>query len=232
MSPPIEPITARESVNIKHTALLAILLALIIIRPFIPSTVADCIFLPTIIFSAWLAGGRTARGLVLTVLFCILAGLILAGEMFFREQFRIILHESTRFLVAFAVLSLLIYCGAMILRSLLRVDRVFLNEIIGTLNLYLILGHSWAFLYLMLESSSPGSFNFGDEAASLHLQFLYFSFVTLTTVGYGDVIPLSPAAKMCSVLEAILGQFYVAVVVAYLVSMYITHNMVSNRKDE
>jgi hypothetical protein len=83
---------------------------------------------------------------------------------------------------------------------------------------------AWGVLYSMLDGVWPGSFEVGSRLAEhvrgdhsrTHL-FTYYSFVTLTTVGYGDVTPLSTPARTCAWLEALTGQFYLAVLVAGLV---------------
>lgn len=81
----------------------------------------------------------------------------------------------------------------------------------------------------MIEGSRPGSFLIeraqvanADERLR---QFMYYSFVTLTTLGYGDITPVSPAAKSFSFIEAVTGQIYIAVLIARLVGLHIAHSM-------
>jgi voltage-gated potassium channel len=93
------------------------------------------------------------------------------------------------------------------------------NKIIGSFCVYLLLGIIWATLYMMLAALRQGAFN-GLPAGSWHEtlpSLLYFSFVTLTTVGYGDITPISPLAHFLALMEAVIGQFYLAVLVASLV---------------
>ena len=80
----------------------------------------------------------------------------------------------------------------------------------------------------MIESFYPGSFEVsqslrstGDSGRALPHVLTYYSFITLTTVGYGDVAPISPAMRTCAWIEAVTGQFYLAVIVAGLVSMLV-----------
>ena len=91
------------------------------------------------------------------------------------------------------------------------------------LSAYLLLGLSFGFVFGAMESAFPGSFRvpeYIDSAQSAgHNGFIYLSFVTLTTLGYGDVTPTTPAAGSLAMLEAVLGQFYVAVVLARLVGL-------------
>jgi hypothetical protein len=222
----------QEGVNLKHVVLMILLLGLLLFRPLVPSVVVDAVFLPTMIVSAWLAGGRTRSSLIVTVVSSLGAFGVLLFDLLAHEQFNTFFHQPLGFPVAVAILVLFLYCAVVILRSLLTTERVFVNEIIGTFNLYLIMGYIWSYVYLLLELTSPGSFESASKAGNLGLRFIYFSFVTITTVGFGDTVPASPMAQMLVVLEAIIGQFYVAVVVAYLVSMFIIHELASRNKDD
>ena len=84
-------------------------------------------------------------------------------------------------------------------------------------SIYLLLAYTWAALYGAVFSLYPGSFHLGTDRQS---DLLYFSLVTLTTVGYGDVVPLSGEARMLAALEAVTGVLYIAITVAILVSGY------------
>lgn len=222
----------QQGVNLKHVVLMILLLGLLLFRPLVPSEVVDAVFLPTMIVSAWLAGGKTRSSLIVTVVSSLGAFGVLLFDLLAHEQFSAFFHQPLGFPVAAAILVLFVYSAVVILRSLLTTERVFVNEIIGTFNLYLIMGYIWSYVYLLVEQSAPGSFQFSDTSSALGLRLIYFSFVTLTTVGFGDTLPASPMAQMLVVLEAIIGQFYVAVVVAYLVSMFIIHELASRNKDD
>lgn len=104
------------------------------------------------------------------------------------------------------------------------------NRIIGAICIYLLLGVMWSILYAFIEFLQPGSFRGLTEqlAGTWNRDWVYYSFVTLTTLGYGDITPVSQTARSVSLTEAIVGQFYIAVLVAGLVSAYIT----SNRNDQ
>jgi hypothetical protein len=86
------------------------------------------------------------------------------------------------------------------------------DDIFGAVCGYLFLGLAWAVIYSMIESSQPGSFEISqslisvDEPTSTPRQVLtYFSFVTLTTMGYGDVLPTTPTTRTCAWIEGIMG---------------------------
>jgi hypothetical protein len=102
------------------------------------------------------------------------------------------------------------------------------NRIIGAVSIYFLLGLLWAFLYTLVELVQPGAFLFpavnteSIRNTRLISEFIYFSNVTLTTLGYGDVVPLSRPAKMLAVLQAMLGQLYVAIVIARMVGLQVS----------
>ncbi len=98
------------------------------------------------------------------------------------------------------------------------------NRIVGAICVYLLLGVIWSIFYLVIEFFEPGSFRGLTEAASptWNPDWLYFSFVTITTLGYGDITPVTQTARSFAFAEAVVGQFYIAVLVAGLVSAYIS----------
>ena len=98
------------------------------------------------------------------------------------------------------------------------------NRIVGAICVYLLLGVIWSIAYSIVEFSQPGSFKGLTELLSplWSMDWIYFSFVTITTLGYGDITPLTQTARSLSFAEAIVGQFYIAVLVAGLVSAYIS----------
>jgi voltage-gated potassium channel len=100
------------------------------------------------------------------------------------------------------------------------------NVLCAGLSGYLLLGLLWMPAYLLIASVDPGSFALkapsGTDAQMDGFHAFYFSFITLCTVGYGDVTPVSRMARMLAVTEAITGIFYVAVLISRLVAVYST----------
>jgi len=99
-------------------------------------------------------------------------------------------------------------------------DEITGNNIMGSICIFLLLGFIWAIFYLLLIEVTPTSFS-GIELTTWKENLpdvMYFSFVTLTTLGYGDVLPVSPLARFLVYMEAIVGVFYMAIVVSSLVS--------------
>ena len=111
-----------------------------------------------------------------------------------------------------------------ILSFIARQTEVNAEVIMAALCGYFFLGLMWGFVYLFLESVQPGSFQIAQNGMGDHSHFIYFSFVTMTTLGYGDTIPLTSAARSLSVLEATMGQLYLAVTIAGLVGIHIAQS--------
>jgi hypothetical protein len=100
------------------------------------------------------------------------------------------------------------------------------GRIRGAVAAYVLFGVAWAVLYRLLDLCLPGAFSFpaavGTTPAEQQEAFSYFSFITLTTLGYGDIIAVHPVARMFVILEALVGQLYPATLLARLVSLEIS----------
>jgi Ion channel len=121
------------------------------------------------------------------------------------------------------------FTACLLLADVLRKGAVTADKIYGALCVYLLIGLTWGFMFLTLEGLQPGSFQFGQARLSGiekdPATLVYFSFVTLSTVGYGDITPLSLPARSFAFMEAIIGQIYLAVLVARLVGLHIAYSM-------
>jgi hypothetical protein len=114
------------------------------------------------------------------------------------------------------------YAAIAILSYVFRQKEVTADVIYGAFCVYLFFGLMWAFLFSFMEIVQPGSFDI--ETPSTY-GFIYYSFVTQTTLGYGEITPTSGAARSFSALEAIIGQLYLAVTVARLVGIHISQSL-------
>ena len=93
-------------------------------------------------------------------------------------------------------------------------------ELYTAINIYFLLGLLWATLYLALDSFFPGSIKMAISAADHQTELLYFSLITLSTVGYGDIVPISGMARILTALEGVTGVLYIATTVALLVGRF------------
>lgn len=100
------------------------------------------------------------------------------------------------------------------------------NNIIGSICIFLLLGLIWTILYLIVTEFFPNAISglTGETWQDNFPDLIYFSFVTLTTLGYGDLLPTSPIARFLVYIEAILGMFYMAIVVSSLVGAAMPHH--------
>lgn len=120
---------------------------------------------------------------------------------------------------------MLVFCGLscyIAARNVFVMHRVDLNSLVGAFCVYLLLGVIWALLYRLVLLFDWGAFsgNITTLEQQVFPDLLYFSFVTLASLGYGDIIPVGNLPKTLAYLEAVTGQFYLAVMVASLVSAY------------
>ena len=133
--------------------------------------------------------------------------------------------------LAFVLLS---GCIVVVLAYIFRSQRVTLDVILAAVTVYLLIAFSFATIYNIAFQLDSQSFRFPEwiEAGSaevLRTEMIYFSLVTLATLGYGDILPSSPFTQMLAVLEAVIGQFFMAVLVAWLVGMFIYDNFAGKR---
>ncbi len=135
------------------------------------------------------------------------------------------------FAATFAFLALAVVST---LRQVVAGTEVSANRLVGAVCVYLLLGILWAIAYTVLDRLTEGSFrgSASVEALGWDAEWLYFSFVTMTTLGYGDISPLSATARMLAYVQAVFGQFYIAVLVAGLVSAYISNRAAASPSDE
>jgi len=124
-------------------------------------------------------------------------------------------------LLAAAWLIISMTLGVVVARAVFRRGRITYHRIVGAVLLYLLIGVCFATLFAFVGLSIPDAFKgvrFEDDAA-LASELFYLSFATLTTTGYGDVVPLHPLARSLCNFEAVIGQLYPATLLARLVTL-------------
>ena len=119
---------------------------------------------------------------------------------------------------ALAALVTVMAMTFVVLGQAFRAGPVNVHRIQGAVAAYLLLGLAWALAYEAVALVASGAFS-GSQAGAERGRFIYFSFVTLTTVGYGDVTPVHPVARSLAVAEALTGQLYPAILLARLVAL-------------
>jgi hypothetical protein len=178
--------------------------------------------LTDILFAAILFSGLWAfsqkRGVFIAALLVAIPALVL-GWVSDLAEFPFLRTLGRVFLAIFFGITLV-----SLLSHIRRAKEVTADLIMGAASAYFLIGLFWAFIFFFIETFSPGSFRLEGSAADMESQLLYYSFVTLTTVGYGDINPASLIARSYSVLEAVTGQLYLTVLVAGLVGLYISQS--------
>ena len=204
----------------RHAQLLGALALLLFAEPFVESfagAVFFDVFLAVTIVSVVIA--CSARRLHLVI------GLTLAVLLQLSLVYRTI-HQVEAIGTAHSLLAIALfgYVTALVLSDVFQhSDRVSSDTIYGALAGYLLLGVTWTFAFSLLESLQPGSFSGMDPeaggASAVYRRFIGYSFVTLTTLGYGNIVPTNARADALATWEAIVGQVYLTVLVARLVAL-------------
>lgn len=130
--------------------------------------------------------------------------------------------QVTHNLYLFPALLFMIFIVSQLVRFILTSPGVNMEVLCAGLSMYLLLGMTWAFAYVLVDRMVPGAFVLPAGDQMLGSTSFYFSFITLSTVGYGDITPASNVARMLAAAEAITGTLFVAVFIARLVALYST----------
>jgi hypothetical protein len=195
--------------------------------------VANIFLVPAGQFATW---GRLAGRVVLSLIIIsgviatvrsrpviLLASAVALGSLFLGWE------DAARpnlYLHLFNNLDAFVFLGffvVLILWQVLRAGPITPRRIQGAVAVYLLLGLLWAVLYEIVELLHPGSFSISAHRNADLPQLGYFSFTTLTTLGFGDILPLSPIARSLVVLEALVGQLFPVILIARLVAMEIEY---------
>jgi voltage-gated potassium channel len=213
--PEIDPNLASET---RFTPLLmSLVIYVFAVLPFLDPG-ADRNLVVNVVFSILLASGvlavsKTKKTRVRTAL--VVVGLLALNWWKFFHQSRLTV-VITLVLIGIAILG----GSFLVLRQVLRARRVSFQTIQGAICGYLLLVLWWSFLYFLIGLFNEDSFRgLVSDSGRASTDYLYFSFVTMTTLGYGDISPISEAARSLVNLQALTGQFYMAILVARLVAI-------------
>jgi len=203
----------------RYILLLVAMLGEIVVAPMVISSwegvVVARLFTGAVLAAALWAVGATRTNLMC---FAFAAAALICAALSRDPTFRFIELALRSMFVA--------YVAATILWSVLQREQVTLDTLAGATCAYMLLGLVWAPIYLLVEHTHPGSFDIppgwrigptGDIGPAM----AYFSYVTLTTVGFGDIAPTGPIAGGLVVVEAIIGPLYLAITVARLVGLHV-----------
>jgi Ion channel len=217
----------------RYLLLLSALFALLVVEPIASSfgvmgSLFDAllVFVMAVLVFA-LAKEKVWR--VVSLLLCAPAAILSIGSHFLTSTS----HDVT-LLVGHAIGALFfVIVAGKIVQSIFATYELSWDSVFGAICGYLLLGVAWGLMYATTYTANPESFQFGN-AIQTHLDrgehsrhfFIYYSFVTLTTVGFGDVTPVSTTARTLSWVEAVTGQLYLAVLIAGLIGDLVAHQTV------
>lgn len=183
-------------------------------------------------FSALLAIGlwslRSSGRVFSAAIAFVVAGIVLSALFAYNDQIMFRLGSTL------SMLAFLLLATSEAMQQIAKGNNISANRIVGAICVYLMLGIIWALSYAFLETIVPGSFKGVTEhlaSTSWNPDWVYFSFVTLSTLGYGDITPVTYSARALSYFEAIVGQFYLAVLVAGLVGAYLSEKQGQGTKE-
>ena len=207
-------------INMRFLVLLILILFMLVLTPFLDDFVSTRILMDvflTAIFIAIISAIRSNRVQTMIASVLALPLIIATWSIYFIEYTGIGLLTKVFGALFFG------YAAVNISRIIAKSEKVTKDIIFAAIVAYLLIALMWAFLYMMLEMVYPGSFSFPDkEYWGETMQFEYFSFVTITTLGYGDITPITDKASALALIEAVVGQIYLVVLVAWLVGMHVS----------
>ena len=218
----------KRSIQNKYSQLLSIIIVLFIVAPNFEGKTGQimiaAVFLGTII--------AIIRTFTLKPGFFFLL-LILAGGAFGLDLYSKIQPNSERdkllVLLVQVIYSLFIIAALVTInRTIFFVKKVNGDTIKGGISVFFLIGTVWALLYSIVATLDPQAFSQSLESIDLLDSMFYFSFTTLTTLGYGDITPVSDIARTLANLEAVVGMMYPAIYIARLVGLYTAQEMIKD----
>ena len=200
--------------------LLCVLLFFVVAAPFIDALIEQHVFIDIFMTFVFIAAMysivKKKKHIVIGVLLALPMIISVWLGYFIKSITILVIGELFGIMfIGFAIFGLIEF--------ILAAEDITKEVLFAAIIIYLLLALMWSFGYMVLETIVPGSFNIpGASMAVEQFVFLYYSFVTITTLGYGDITPATHQAGAMSILEAIVGQIYLVVLVAFLVGMYVS----------
>ena len=202
---------------ILFVSLLALILVTPLVQGFVGIHILWNIFLTGILLSGVHAVSEKKRNVYLSSLLALPMLVSVWSEYFVKNNYVVIVGTLCG-VVFFA------YMIVNILLFIYKQDEVTIDLIVGAAVVYLLMAIMWTFIYKVVETVHPGSFTISATDIQERLRFTYFSLVTITTLGYGDIVPTTGLASSLATLEALVGQLYLVTTVAWLVGVRVSQS--------
>jgi len=214
----------------RFPSLLIFIMAILIVGPlfdeFVQLRILMDILWSAVFVSAIYAVSHKKRHIVIALLLALpMLGAIWSGHLVGHHTLQVVGYMCGVAFILFAIIQMLIFIYGH--------KEVTRDLIIGAAVVYLLMAIMWTFIFIVVETLHPGSFNLPDiKDIEDTGHFLYFSLVTLTTLGYGDITPVTKLARSLSTLEAVIGQLYLVVQVAWLVGVHVSQSMLKRSRQD
>ncbi len=216
-SNPIDRLTQSKK---RFLVLLCLILGLVVIVPILQRFIAIRIFIDIFLTAIFISMVYTLSYNKVHVIAGVFLAIVMLAALWLQY------FDPSKWILPVGMLAGVIFVLmviASIINLILQSEEVCREVIYAAILLYLLAALMWAFIYTFLELVDPASFNIELNRSDGYLTvFQYYSFVTISTLGYGDITPTTEVARAFSVLEAVIGQLYLVVAVAWLVGMHVS----------
>jgi hypothetical protein len=207
-------------------ALVLMLATVPLVDEFIAGELIESILITIVLLSAVVAVGGKRRSLAIGLM---LVAPAVAAKWLEHAWPQYVPRQVSQI----SAMLFLSYVTFRLLHYILSAPQVDSEVICAAIAVYLIVGLIWAFAYILVASLNPHAFSSSNPNEQMvRFQALYFSFITLTTTGYGDIVPVSKIARLLAMTEAVAGMFYTTILIARLVALYAGSRKESSERSE
>ncbi len=224
---------ARKLLSIFHDVsrgrflyLVIVLLLYLLISPLLENfyrvQVIYYLFLMAILMASLLAIKQSRTQIIFSLILAVPMVVLVCTAFFYNGRAIVLASNLVSALFIF-------YIIVAILKFVFSCQRVDQHVIFAAIAAYLLIGVFWSLTYTVLGIFDPQAFRFPSASREpLSREFTYFSFVTITTLGYGDITPVSNSARAMAFVEALIGQIYMTVLIAWLVGIFVSDRIKSD----
>jgi len=155
-------------------------------------------------------------------------GLSLGLPWFVLSWIDVLISPLPQIVLLFSNLLLILFLAftaIIILLFILRSTEISGDILFGAVCIYFLIGGTWSTIYMLLEAIQPGSIINNISGVINLSDLVYFSYITLTTLGYGEIVPVAAAARSLAIIEAIVGVMYIAIIISRLVGLFIAKSL-------
>ena len=217
-------IKGKTVIRDRFVHLLVVLLSLFVLYPFFRATETAIPIVPLVFLISIVLILRALRlHKTRFKIYIAIAALAYLADVLFALEKIFYLREFFSLVTALIYAIFLVMAIIEITKKLFSVRKVSTDTIVGGICVYILLGFLWALFYYLIYCFDKGAFSL--QAHSINPNLFYFSFTTLTTTGFGDIVPLDKMAMVLASLEAVVGQMYLAVLIARLVGLHVINQM-------